>query len=129
MSADPQKIPQPPDGASYLVPAGKERSLIEYLNEHDRVHAPDSEWVLDVKRFAPDRQRIELYIFGDGWWGGVYDVTGESVTPRYRKRTGPGFALVLGACALMMNVLTWGVLAFGVRLFKQRARAAQQPRA
>jgi hypothetical protein len=124
MLQDPHTIPRPPNGASYLVPLGKERVLERYVNEHERAQH-DSGWVLNVKRSAPDRQRIELYLMGDGYWGGAYDATPETVTPQYRKITGPGFAFIVGAYSLVMNVILWGVAALVVGLFVRRNRAAQ----
>lgn len=125
MLQDPHRIPRPPNGASYLVPLGKERALERYVNEHERAKH-DSGWVLNVKRPAPDRQRIELYLMGEGYWGGAYDATAETVTPQYRKITGPGFAFIVGAYSLVMNVILWGVAAIVVWLFARRNRAAQQ---
>jgi hypothetical protein len=125
MMQDPHRIPRPPNGASHLVPVGKERALERYVNEHERAKH-DSGWVLNVKRLAPDRQRIELYLMGDGYWGGAYDATPETVTPQYRKITGPGFAFIVGAYSLVMNVILWGSAVLVVWLFARRNRVAQQ---
>jgi hypothetical protein len=75
------------------VPEGKERDIEQYLNVH-QPPAGDSGWVLRVERLAPDRQRIELFLMGDGYFGGAYDATQHAVTPHYRKLTGPGFAFI-----------------------------------
>jgi hypothetical protein len=125
MLQDLHRIPRPPNGASFLVPLGKEHALVRYVNEHDRANH-DRGWVLNVKRPAPDRQRIELYLMGDGYWGGAYDATPQAVTPQYRKITGPGFAFVVGAYSLVMNVILWGVAAIVVWRFARRNRAARQ---
>jgi hypothetical protein len=106
--SDPHHIPALPPGAAYLVPEGKDAAFQQYFNDHfDR--ARDVGWVLKVHRLGPERQRIELFLMGDGWWGGAYDATATTVTPLYRKLTGPGFAFVVMGLAMLANLAIWGI--------------------
>ena len=119
MVEDLQNIPPLPDGATYLVPAGKEATFQQQLYEQsprDR----DVAWVLQVKRSAPNRQRIELYLIGDGYWGGGYEATGSTITPLYRKLTGPGFAFIFGGLAVATNLGLWGAGAWVFRAVRRR---------
>lgn len=107
---DVRRIPPLPPGSSYLVPAGREKAIEAAIT----AQAPrdwDGSWKLRVKPLTPQRQRIELFRIHDGYRGGAYDATTTSVTPRYRKFTGPGFALVAGEVAFVVNAAAW-LLAF-----------------
>jgi hypothetical protein len=126
MAEEPYRIPPPPPGASYLVPPEKAPRLEQYLREHDTVHQQSS-WVLRVKPVSAGQQRIELFLMGDGYWGGVYDATRDTATPRYRKITGPGFAFIFGPVALLLNGAAWGAGYLAVSLVRRRKHAAQQP--
>lgn len=106
--ADPHKIPALPPGATYLVPEGKEAAFQQYFNDQFDP-ARDAGWVLKVHRTGPDRQRIELFLMGDGFWGGVYDAEATRVTPLYRKLTGPGFAFDVMGLAMLLNLAIWGI--------------------
>jgi hypothetical protein len=119
MVEDLRNVPALPEGATYLVTPGQEDSFQRALNESwpDR---NESGWVLKVEQTAPDRQRIQLYLMGDGYWGGAYDATADSVTPRYRKTTGPGFAFIAVAVALGINTALWGLGAAALRTVKRR---------
>ena len=128
MPEDPHNIPPPPSGASYLVPIERMRTIERYLRDHDTVHRK-SGWVLRVKPLSADRQRIELFLMGDGYWGGAYEATSTTITPLYRKITGPGFAFVFGPLALLMNSVAWAIVGGGIWLFRRRRNAAQQPAA
>ena len=118
MPEDPHHVPPPPSGASYLVPLERTRSIERYLRDHDTEHHKSS-WVLNVQALATDRQRIELFLMGDGYWGGAYEATKTTITPLYRKVTGPGFALI-APLALLMNSVAWAIVSGGVWWFKRR---------
>jgi hypothetical protein len=120
----PHDIPPPPVGASYLVPGGQAKAVERYLREHDSIH-PKSAWVLRVAPTSSERQRIELFLMGDGYWGGVYEATATSIAPLYRRITGPGYAFVFGPLALGLNVALWGVLAVSIWGIRRYRRAAQ----
>lgn len=119
MVEDLRGIPPLPEGATYLVPPGREASFQREINKRVPPER-DSFWVLKVERTEADRQRIELYLMGDGYFGGAYDATDLTVTPRYRKVTGFGFAFIFGGCALAMNFALWAVGAFAVRIVRRR---------
>ena len=125
MVEDPHNVPPPPTGATYLIPLERARSIERYLREHDTVHRKSS-WVLRVKALSSDRQRVELFLLGDGYWGGVYDATSTSITPQYRKIAGPGFGFVFGPLALLLNSALWGIAIAGVWAFRHRRSAAQR---
>lgn len=100
------RIPPLPRGATYLVPATRERAIANGLAAHDLV--------LRVKRIDERRQHIELYRMRDGYYGGAYEARASSVRPLYRKITGPGFAFVAGRTALLLNLALWALLAAAV---------------
>ncbi len=117
---DPGKVPPLASGATYLIPSGRESTFARYLNDHFPSQG-DGVWNLRVERVASDRQRIELFVMGDGFSGGVYEATPTSVTPLYRKSTGPAFAFVFGGLALIMNLALWGAV-MGVVVIVRRLR-------
>jgi hypothetical protein len=104
---NPHQVSPPASGASFLVPAGKARAIERHIREHDTPDI-DAAWVLKVSELSKDRQRIELFRAGDGYWGGVYDATPTTITPLFKKVAGPSFALVFGPLALGLNVALWG---------------------
>jgi len=106
MVENPNDIPPPPEGTSYLVPPERVTYFEQYIREHQSPQT-DSSWVLRVSPLSSDRQRIELFLMGDGVWGGVYDATSKTITPRFRKSTGPAFALVFGPLAFSLNCVVW----------------------
>ncbi|HEX9985416.1 MAG TPA: hypothetical protein VGF69_19320 [Thermoanaerobaculia bacterium] len=118
-------IPAFPAGASYLIPDGQERAVEARLNA-DAPRDADGRWVLRVERVSVDRQQIELYRMDDGYWGGGYEATPSSITPRYRKITGPGFAFVVGRYALFFNVALWTVGALVFWLARSALRASRE---
>lgn len=124
MSEDPRNIPLPPSGASYLVPLERARDIEQYLRDHDTAKR-DSAWVLRVEALSADRQRIELFLMGDGYWGGVYEATSTTITPLYRKITGPGFAFIFGPLAILLNSVAWAIVGGGIWLFRRGRNAAQ----
>ena len=95
MTDTPRDVPPPPAGASFLIALDQVERVERQLREHDTVHR-DSAWVLRVKQISPDRQKLELFLSGDGFQGGVYEATANTATAQYRKVTGPGFAFVFG---------------------------------
>ena len=108
MLEDPSKVPPLPEGATYLVPDGKEETVRRAINNQWQ-KGFDSSWVLEVERHGSDRQHIRLYLIGDGYWGGAYDATASNITLRYRKSTGPGFAFIAAGIALLVNAALWGL--------------------
>ncbi len=122
---DLHAIPPLPEGATYLVPDGKDDVFQRYLNEHDPTpRRYDAVWILKVERRAPKRQRIELYLLRDGYWGGAYDATEHAVTPIYRKITGAGLAFIFGPLAMFANLAVWLVAAILFTRLKRRRTAA-----
>jgi len=110
------------------VPLERTRSIERYLRDHDKEHR-ESSWVLNVRALAADRERIELFLLGGGYSGGVYEATASTIIPLYRNVTGPGFAFIFGSLALLMNSVAWAIVGGGVWWFKRRRQAAQQPAA
>ena len=125
---DPHNIPAPPPGVSFLVPPGQVDVVERYLRAHDTTYHKNS-WVLRVTPISSERQRIELFLMGDGYWGGVYEATATSVTPLYRKITGPGYAFVFGPLTLGLNIVLWGVVVAGIWGIRRYRNAAQLPHA
>lgn len=63
---------------------------------------------------------------GDGYWGGGYEVTHNTITPLYRKLTGPAFAFIFGGLALAMNGVLWGSGALALRAIQRRRTSRPQ---
>jgi hypothetical protein len=124
MPEDPQNVPPPPSGASYLVPLERTRSIEQYLRDHDTEHRK-SGWVLRARALSAHHQRIELFLMGDGYWGGAYEATSTTISPLYRKITGPGFALIFGPLALVLNSVAWAIVGGGIWLFRRGRHAAE----
>lgn len=89
MAEDPYNIPPPPAGASCLVPLERRRTIEQSIQEQDTRYR-DRAWELNVEDLAAGRQRIELFLLGDGYWGGAYEAASTTIAPLYRKSTGPG---------------------------------------
>jgi hypothetical protein len=104
---NPHDVPPPPVGASYLVPLEKAARIERFIREHD-TPGIDASWKLQVSELSSDRQRIELVRLGDGYWGGIYDATATTITPKYKKITGPLFAFVILLVTLVLKGLLWG---------------------
>lgn len=99
-----------PPGGSLLVPAGKESQIVEELKRIDP--RTDGGWALRVKQVAPNVQDIELFWMKDSYWGCGYRATPTTATLRYRKQTGPGFAMIAGMYAFLINAAAWAVVFF-----------------
>ena len=117
----PHATPSLPSGATFLIPEGLVRQFEEFLWKVDPATPErDSSWALDVEQLEPGKQRIELYLMGDGYRGTVYDATARSVKLLHWKIAGPGFAFVIAlVLALPLNVALW----LGALLFVRRHRA------
>ena len=89
-------------GESFLVPRGRTSHVAASLQKAD-----GRDWVLNVSSLANDRQRIELFVMDDGWWGGAYEATAKGITPLYIMSTGPGFAFVFGPLSILMAAVLW----------------------
>jgi len=116
------ETPDLPSDASFLVPAGAEGRIQNHLNQTPST-GRDGGWVLNVTALAPDRQHVELFWMADGYSGGGYEATATTITPRYRKITGPGFALVLLEKMILLALPLWGI-ASGLVWWATRVRAA-----
>ncbi len=126
---DARHIPPLPHGATYLLPQDKREIIDRYLRDDDdtRYKGAGSSWVLSITQVASDRQRIELYRGSDGFFGGVYEATSNTVQPLYRKITGPGFAFAFGGRALVLNTALWGIFFKSLQLFRRWQRASTSP--
>ncbi len=93
---------------SCLVPADREEAVLAEIRQQDEGRTIDATWALEIRRLSANRQRIEFFRMGDGFWGGVYEATPNGVTPLYRKLAGPEFAFIFGGVALILNSCCWG---------------------
>lgn len=114
-----RRVPAPPAGWSYLVPRGRERAIQQAINAA-RPPGTEGMWILRVRHLTPERQRIELFWMDDGYAGGAYEATRTSVRPLHQKMTGPGFAIVCGGIALLLDSASWWTVLALVR--RRRAR-------
>jgi hypothetical protein len=114
----PRQMPPLPPRSSYLIPAGADRAVQDRLNEQ-REPGSEGVWVLHITRVDAGRQRIELYWMNDGFSGGGYEATASSITPLYRKITGPGFMIWAVEVAAIATTVIGAVLALLIRRFRQ----------
>lgn len=123
---DTSKAPVLRPGQSFLIPPDRRDAL---LRDIDQMRRPGAEggWELNVRDLGPGKQHIELYWVNDGYIGGAYEATSDSIRPLYRKITGPGFASIFGGLALLLNVLGWGVALLLVRLVLAQRPEAPNP--
>ena len=111
---DGHNLPPLKAGQTYLVAQGEAERIEDQLQQ--RQPSRSGGWELRVEQQTADRQRIELYFVDDGYSGGAYDDTATRITPKYRKRTGPGFAFIASAVAFAMSAALWLPIAFYLRL-------------
>jgi hypothetical protein len=119
---DLRVIPPLSRGETYLVPPEKIHEVSQYLAQQ-RGQLRDGRWELVVRSVATNRQDIELYWVSDGYSGGGYEATESTITPKYRKITGPGFGIICAGMAILMNVLLWSPAAL-LWLFKRTPRVS-----
>src|SRR5262249_11111776 len=74
-------------------------------------------WLIDVRELSPERQRIQLELFGDGIYGLVYDATVREIVPISLRLTGPGFVFAV----LLVNVALWGSVLFAIQTLGRKA--------
>lgn len=105
LERDPWHIAPPPRGSSYFVNPAHAAELQRALNAAPP--PPDGGWRLRVEELGLKRERIELTFVHDGYDGSIYEATPTSIRPLQRRLTGPGFAILVGDCALAMNAVVW----------------------
>jgi hypothetical protein len=115
----PYLAPKLSAGSSFLIPDGQEDAVEEQLNVSANPGG-DGAWELRVRSLSAGRQRIELCLVNDGYFGSVYEATATTIRPMYRKITGPGFAFVFGGLALLMNTALWIAIALLVRYLPKK---------
>ncbi len=121
MVTSPSGLADPGRGLTYLIPAGLDDAIEQQLRQGELIGKHKATWVLRVRRLSASRQRIEVYRFGDGFWGGAYEATANEVIPLYRKAAGPGFAFVFGPIAFVLNLVLWGALWLAGRWYVRRS--------
>jgi hypothetical protein len=98
---------------SFLVPKDREDWVRARLRAFDP--RPDANWVIRVKDLSRGRQRIQLEIISDGFWGTVYEADADHITPLGTRLTGPGFAFVVLAVHLVICGSMWRLVFVGKR--------------
>jgi hypothetical protein len=116
---DVRALPPLLPGESYLVPDGEDERIEQKLRAAQQGER-FGVWKLRVQRLAAGRQEIELFWASDGYHGGGYEATATAVAPKYRKVTGPGFALFFGGLALLVNIVLWSPVVLLAWLLQQR---------
>jgi hypothetical protein len=94
MSTLAEFSPRPSNArCSFLVPPGRQKWVEECLRNYP-LHT-DASWIIRIKQTGPSKQRIQLEVMGDGFWGTVYEATTDRVVPLGTRLAGPGFAVVI----------------------------------
>jgi hypothetical protein len=107
---------------SFLVPAGREGWVRQQLRSQP-LPGDSAGWLLKVRQIAPDRQKIQLEVMGDGYTGLIYEATRDRVVPLRSRLAGPGGVFLF----LEFQLVLWGSCWFVIRITwflmkKHRAR-------
>lgn len=76
-------------------------------------------WVLRVKHVATDIEDIEFYWMRDGYQDSVYRATPASIAMRWRKFTGPGFGIIAGGIAMLIDAVAWSIVIVSIRYLRR----------
>lgn len=113
--------PRPRNAAyTFLIPKDREAWVRDRLRIYPD-HARDASWIISIKELGPRRQKIQLEILGDGFWGMVYEANAERVVPLGTRLAGPGFAFII----FVIHITCWGgfwLVVFAFRRFLPASR-------
>ncbi len=97
--------PRPPNAEySFFVPSERQEFVRNSLRNYP--HPTPANWVIHVRSLGPEKQRIQLELLGDGYYGIVYEATADGINPVGTRLAGPGFAFVV----LGIHLVCWGSL-------------------
>jgi hypothetical protein len=82
----------------------------------------DASWKVQVRELGPERQRIQLELFGDGIRGTVYEATARGILPLHTRLTGPGFAFAVAEIHFALWSVPWLLVYLAIRIWRRRAR-------
>ncbi len=105
VSTLPEVSPRP-EGASYSFLIPPERQTWVKARLRNEPTGGDGGWIFRIKQLGPERQRIQLEVLGDGFWGMVYEASPEKIVPLGTRLAGPEFAFVI----LAIHLVCWGGL-------------------
>lgn len=119
--------PRIPEAAyQFLIPPGR-RAWVAREVSHYPSPDPDASWRLRVRDLSPQRQRIQLELFGDGISGLVYEASDREIVPLYTRLTGPGFVFTVGAINLGLWSIFWIVVYIVLRVWRRNAADDERP--
>jgi len=110
-----------PPNASFLIPSERTSWVEAFLNDHQRVSS-EGAWKLRVRTAARNAQDIEIYWVHDGYRGSGYHATATKITLRYRKWTGPGFGIIAGGVAFVLNSVVWIIALLFFQVYRAYVR-------
>jgi hypothetical protein len=114
--------PRPGNAAyTFLIPRDREVWVRDRLRSYPD-HARDASWIIAVKELGPDRQRIQLEILGDGFWGMVYEANAARVIPLGTRLAGP----LCGFVILGIHPACWGGFRLAVFLLRRLLRPSNR---
>ena len=106
-------------------PAHIEKSIHGVLSPTPR----KSGWVVHVKQAHDGRQRIDLFLLGDGVAGMIYDVQDEQITPLRTRLTGPLSSLIVLVCNFILWSAAWFVAWCSFLVYRKTQARIEQRRA
>lgn len=65
-----------------------------------------SAWMIHVKQLGSGKQKVQLELMGDGYYGIVYEAGPNAIVPIGTRLTGPGGAFTI----LAVHLLLWGAI-------------------
>ncbi len=111
-------------GCTFQVSRLNQKSVEEHVHNLPSPSPKKAGWVIRVKQLNDNRQRIDLFLMGDGIAGMIYEVRGERIIPLESRLTGPLGALFSLAINICVCATAW-IIVWRVIAVRQRGRAAQ----
>ena len=118
--------PRPVDATyQFMIPVDRRAWVESEVRRHPSPH-PDAYWLLRVLEFGPDRQRLQLELFGDGIRGIVYEATDREIIPLHSRLTGAGFAYIVMKVNFWLWSALWVMIYIGIRVWRRRRLAPSE---
>lgn len=113
--------PRPKDATySFNVSPERQNWVLEQVH---KIRYPNSDAVLriSVKQLGPDRQRIQLESWADGFIGLIYEARPNAILPLRTRAAGPGSSIII----LAVHALVCGSLWFAIWAILRRKKLSK----
>jgi len=103
---DIAEISPPRKEATYAfnVPPEREAWVKQQVRDTPSPNPLKAGWIIHIRQLGRERQRIQLELMGDGYYGIVYEARAHEIIPLGKRLAGPGSAFV----SLGVQLLVWG---------------------